>query len=145
MEEEINDKVMFDYYDLEGNLAVESVWAAKEGNGYRIKNIPFFAPNIAYDDIISVEDDNGELFFDDIIEESGNSTLQIIIFNENDFAEVTKKIESFKCGWEGSHLKGYISVNVPKEINYLPVKSFLGNELENKKLDFKEACMAHNL
>ena len=75
MKEEINDKVMFDYYDLEGNLAVESVWAAKEGNGYRIKNSPLFAPNIAYDDIISVEDDNGELFFDDIIEESGNSTV----------------------------------------------------------------------
>ncbi len=36
MKEEINDKVMFDYFDLEGNLAVESVWAAKEGNGYRI-------------------------------------------------------------------------------------------------------------
>lgn len=77
MEENTKNKVKFVYYDLEGNLAVESVWAAKEGNGYRIKNIPFFAPNIAYDDMISVEDDNGELFFDDIIiEESGNSTLQ---------------------------------------------------------------------
>ncbi|TPG31113.1 DUF4265 domain-containing protein [Flavobacterium pectinovorum] len=145
MKEEINDKVMFDYYDLEGNLDVESVWAAKEGNGYRIKNIPFFAPNIAYDDIISVEDDNGELFFDDIVEESGNSTLQIIIYNENDIEETIKKIESFDCGWEGSNLKGYISVNVPKEISYLPVKSFLSKELENKKLDYKEACMAHKI
>jgi hypothetical protein len=145
MKEVINDKVMFDYYDLEGKLAVESVWAAKEGNGYRIKNIPFFAPNIAYDDIISVEDDNGELFFDDIIKESGNSTIQVIIYNENDFEEVTKKIESFKCGWEGSYLKGYISVNIPKEINYLPVKAFLVSESENKKLDYKEACLAHNI
>jgi hypothetical protein len=145
MEEKINDKVMFVYYDLEGQIAMESVWAAKEENGYRIKNIPFFAPNIAYDDLISVEDDDGELFFDDIINESGNSTIQIIIYNESDIDDITKKIESFDCGWEGSHLKGYISVNVPKEISYLPIKSFLSNELENKKLDFKEACMAHQI
>ncbi|MFH7010881.1 DUF4265 domain-containing protein [Flavobacterium sp. FlaQc-52] len=145
MKEAINDKVMFVYYDLEGQIAMESVWAVKEENGYRIKNIPFFAPNIAYDDLISVEDDDGELFFDDIIDESGNSTIQIIINNESDIDYITKKIESFDCGWEESHLKGYISVNVPKEISYLPVKSFLSNELENKKLDFKEACMAHNM
>lgn len=145
MKETINNKVKFVYHDLEGVLATESVWALKEENGYRIKNIPFFAPNIAFDDIISIENDNGKLFFDDIIEESGNSTLQLIIYNENDIEEVTKKITSFHCGWEGSHLKGYISVNVPKEISYLPVKTFLDNELHNKKLDYKEACLAHNI
>ncbi|WP_294963477.1 DUF4265 domain-containing protein [uncultured Flavobacterium sp.] len=145
MKEEINDKVTFVYYDLEGEIAMETVWAAKEENGYRIKNIPFFASNVAYDDLITVEDDDGELFFDDIIIESGNSTIQLIIYNENDIEGITKKIESFDCGWEGSHLKGYISVNVPKEVSFLPIKSFLNNELENKKLDYKEACLSHSI
>ncbi|GGF10468.1 DUF4265 domain-containing protein [Flavobacterium limi] len=138
-------KILFDYYDLEGNLAVESVWAIKEKNGYKIKNIPFFVPNIAYDDVISVEDDNGELFFDDIIKESGNSTIQVIIYDEINFEEVTKKIESFGCGWEGSHLKGYISVNVPMKISYAPFKTFLDSQVENKKLDYKESCLAHKI
>lgn len=145
MKEEINDKVTFVYYDLEGEIAMETVWVAKEENGYRIKNIPFFAPNIAYDDLIIVEDDDGELFYDDIIIESGNSTIQLIIYNENDIEGITKKIESFDCGWEESHLKGYISVNVPKEVSFLPIKSFLNNELENKKLDYKEACLSHSI
>ncbi|HEY1196523.1 DUF4265 domain-containing protein [Flavobacterium sp.] len=145
MKEEVNDKVTFVYYNLEGEIAMETVWAAKEENGYRIKNIPFFAPNIAYDDLISVEDDDGELFFDDIIIESGNSTIQLIIYNENDIEGITKKIESFDCGWEGNHLKGYISVNVPKEVSFLPIKSLLNNELENKKLDYKEACLSHSI
>jgi hypothetical protein len=136
-------KVSFVYYDLEDNLAIESVWASREGDSYRIKNIPFFAPNIAYDDLISVEDDQGELFFDDIIEESGNSTLQIIIFKEIDIDVITKKIERLDCSWEGSHLKGYISVNVPKEIEYLPIKFFLDTESKDGKLDYKEACLAH--
>lgn len=145
MKEEINNKVNFVYYDLEGVLSTESVWALKEGDCYKVKNIPFFAPNIAYDDIISVEEDDGELFFDDIIEESGNSTLQVIIYNESDIDDITKKIERLDCGWEGSHLKGYISVNIPKEIRYLPVKTFFESEKENKRLDYKEACLAHNI
>jgi len=143
MKEEMKDKIKFVYYDLEGELAIESVWASKNGEYYKIKNIPFFAPNIAYDDIISVEHDNGELFFDEIIKESGNSTVQIIIFNENDIEETTKKIESFECGWEGSHLKGYISVNVPCKILYTPFKIFLKDQSEKGVLDYKEACLAH--
>ncbi|KQO32741.1 hypothetical protein ASF10_19990 [Flavobacterium sp. Leaf82] len=95
MKEEIKDKIKFDYYDLEGKLSVESVWTSKEENDYRIKNIPFFIPNVAYDYIISVEEEDGELFFDDIVMESGNSTLQVIIYNENDIEEITKKMILF--------------------------------------------------
>lgn len=67
----------------------------------RVENYLYLAyPNIAYDEIISVEDNNNELFFNDIIEESGNSTVQIIIYNEK-ILDKSKKNESFECGWEG--------------------------------------------
>ena len=82
MKKDNNIKVNFYYYDLEGQLVIESVWANKEKNYYRIKNIPFFAPSIAYDDLISVEKDGNELFFDNIIKPSGNSTIQIVFFNK---------------------------------------------------------------
>lgn len=137
-------KVNFVYYDLDEELATESVWAEKENNYYRIKNIPFFAPNISYDDLISVEEDEEELFFEDIIETSGNSTLQIIIYNKNDIADITKMLEHFGCGWEGSHLEGYISVNVPKEVDYTNVSEYLDKMLSMEKLDYKEACLAHH-
>lgn len=136
-------KVNFVYYDLNKELATESVWAEKENNYYRIKNIPFFAPNISYDDLISVEEDEDELFFEDIIEKSGNSTLQVIIYNKDDVADITKNIEQLCCGWEGSHLEGYISVNVPKEVNYTNVREYLNRMLNMEKLDYKEACLEH--
>jgi hypothetical protein len=139
------NKVKFVYYDLEGNLEVESIWTHKEGDYFRIKNIPFFTPNIAYDDLISAENDDGELFYDDIIEESGNSTIQIIIFNEQDVKDVASKLEILSCGWEGSHLKCYISVNVPKKVNYFNVKKYLDEMASENKLDYKEACIAHSL
>lgn len=136
-------KVKFVYYDIENDLETESVWAIKVGDNYQIKNIPFFAPNIAYDDIINVEDDDGELFFDEIVKESGNSTIQIIVFTETDVSVITKSLEELSCGWEGSHLKTYISVNVPKHVDYKPVKDFLDQKVREKVLDYKEACLAH--
>ena len=136
-------KVNFVYYDLNKELATESVWAEKENNYYRIKNIPFFAPNISYDDLISVEEDEDELFFEDIIEKSGNSTLQVIIYNKDDVADITKNIEQLCCGWEGSHLEGYISVNVPKEVNYTNIREYFNRMLNMEKLDYKEACLEH--
>ena len=145
MKSKFTNKIKFTYYDLEDNIAVESVWADKEGSYYRIKNIPFFAPNIAYDDLVSAEKDEGELFFEGIIEESGNSTVQIILFDSDNLGELTKKIESFSCGWEGSHLKEYISVNIPKDISYPPIKNFLDEQAKKGILDYKEACLAHNI
>jgi len=46
-------------------------WGAeKYGNNYSILNIPFFASNIACGDTVKVENDDGALYFDGLIEES---------------------------------------------------------------------------
>jgi hypothetical protein len=133
------------YYDLEGNLATEGIWAAKEGEYYRIKNAPFFAPNLAYNDLISVEDDEGELFFDSLIEPSGHTNLQIVFFKPEFVDQVTNDLTKFNCDWEGSHVKEYISVDVPHTVEYSKVRKYLNQKCEEEILDFKEACLAHSL
>lgn len=137
-------KIKLVYYDLEGNLSTEGVWAAKEGGYYRIKNAPFFAPNLAYNDLISVEDDEGELFFDSLIEPSGHTNLQIIFFKPEFVDQVTNDLNKFNCDWEGSHVKEYISVDVPNTVEYSIVRNYLNQKFEEEILDFKEACLAHN-
>ena len=129
--------------DIEGGISTESVWVVKEGDYYRIKNIPFFAPNLAYDDLVKVEDDEGELFFDSLIEPSGHSTIQIIFFDLQYFKQITDELVKLKCSWEGSHLKEYISVDIPKKVNYAIVKDYLDRMSKEKKIDYKEACLAH--
>ncbi len=135
-------KVKLVYYDFEGNIAEESVWAEKEGQYYRLKNIPFFAANLAYNDLINVEDDNGELFFDSLIEPSEHSTIQIIFFNIEYFKEVTDHLIKLKCDWEGSHLKQYISVDVPREVNYSEIQEYLSEKHKENILDYREACLS---
>ena len=138
-------KIKLVYHDLEGNVSTEGVWAAKEGEYYRIKNAPFFAPNLSYNDLISVEEDEGELFFDSLIEPSGHTTIQIIFFKAEFVDQVTEDLIKFNCDWEGSHVKRYISVDIPKTVDYSEVRKYLNQKCEEGVLDFKEACLAHEV
>lgn len=43
----------------------EAIWAEKMEDGhYKVDNIPFYAPNLALNDVFSVEEDEGILYFD---------------------------------------------------------------------------------
>ncbi len=62
-------KVLLTYKDEE-DIKIESVWAiALDNDYYKIANIPFFANNVAYGDIITAENDNGELYYDDLLQQ----------------------------------------------------------------------------
>jgi Domain of unknown function (DUF4265) len=116
-------KVVLVYKNIEDEITEETIWAEKLENGYyKIDNIPFYAPNLAYNDVIAVEDDEGVLYFDDLIESSGHSTIQIIFFKENEAKEILSKLEYIGCRWEGMKNQPYYSVDIPPNINYINVK-----------------------
>lgn len=75
----MRSKVSLIYTDLNGNVSEELIWVKPIGNElYKIDNIPFFAPNLAYEDIISIEHEGDKLYFENLIEMSGNSTVQVV-------------------------------------------------------------------
>lgn len=136
-------KILLTYKNGEGDIEVESVWAIKQGGNYKVVNIPFFAPNISWGDIVSVEMDGEELHFDEMIERSGHSTLQLIVFEKKYLVEVFELLKKFECGWEGSHLETYISIDVPRDVDYKSLKFYLDKgELEGL-WSYKEACLSH--
>lgn len=135
------EKVLLTYED-ESEYKVESVWATKVGDYYKIDNIPFFAKNVALGDIVSVEeDDEKALYFDKLVQASGNSVIQMIIFDTAQVGHVGRQLESLGCGWEGSHIENYISVNVPKEVPYTTIKTFLDEGEKEGKWEYREACL----
>ena len=138
-----DSKILLTYKDGEGNYQIESVWATKEGAYYRINNIPFFATNIALDDLVSVEEEDGGLYFDKLKEASGHSTIQMIIFNEDDLMRIGKDLEGLGCTWEGSHVKTLIAIDVPRDVSYNMVKQYLEKGEAEGRWSYKEACLAH--
>ncbi|MEW7279665.1 DUF4265 domain-containing protein [Aquimarina sp. 2201CG1-2-11] len=144
MDHSINrSKVLFVYQEEE-EFKIESLWAIKESEYYKIDNIPFFINNIAYEDLINVEKDGEDLYFDALINESGNSTLQLVIFNDSTQKQIGKRFEDLNCDWEGSHLPNYIAINVPKEVNYSHIINVLNKGVNDGFWDYKEACVSNN-
>lgn len=138
-------KVLFVYgqsSDLDG-YGVESLWANKEGNYYRINNIPFFIKNIAWGDLVSVENDEGELYYDDLIDSSGHSTIQLVILNDEDAIAVGQEFIELGCSWEGSHLAKLIAIDVPGAIQYNSIRTHLEKGEQTGRWDYREACLAH--
>jgi hypothetical protein len=138
-----DNKILLTYKDDEGNYQTESVWATKEGDYYRINNIPFLATNVALNDLVSAEEDDGALYFDKLIEPSGHSAVQMIIFGENEVMQIGKELERFGCTWEGSHIKTLLSIDIPKEITYTDVKQYLEKGEKDGRWSYKEACLSH--
>lgn len=139
----MDKKVILTYYDVEENLAEETLWIEPlDDNKYQVKNIPFFAPNIAYNDIITVEDDEGNLYFEELVKASEHSTIQIVIFNEQEANEIIKNIEQFGCSWEGMENQTILAIDVPPSVNYNILKKYLDKNLTENIFDYKEACLS---
>ncbi len=139
----MDKKVIITYYNDEGEVSFETVWAQiKEENIYQIKNIPFFASNISFNDIVEVEDDDGQLYINKIKEVSLHSTIQIVFLDKSKKGEVINQLESIGCSWEGMHNQDYLALDVKPSLNYTLIKSYLDDLFNLDILDYKEANLS---
>ncbi|TJZ49885.1 DUF4265 domain-containing protein [Sphingobacterium olei] len=141
----MKDKVVLTYKDLDGSFSEEIIWVVKlDDNFYKVNNIPFYAGNLALGDIISVEDDQGILYFDELIAVSGNSTVQIIFFDIKQSKNVIEDLEQLNCKWESMKEQPYFAVDIPESVDYQKVKDLLDIYVERGCLDYKEACISEH-
>ena len=141
----MKQKVIIYFHDLDDSISKEIIWANKISDDiYEVDNIPFFSPNISYKDLIKVEKDSGLLYFEELFKPSGHSTIQIVFFDKSKAEGILKKLENFGCKWEGFENKLYYSVDIPPNMNYSKIKSFLDEAHKKGILDFKEACLSEN-
>jgi hypothetical protein len=141
-------KILFHFYSntLEEDT-VETMWAEvidPEAGIYELNSIPFYAPDLASGDLISAVYDDQEkmLVYNETISYSGNSTIQVVIFDKsiatNDIREIFQNLgcvtEKFK--------EGYFVLDVPADLDYTPVRSKLIELSEQGILDYAEPCLA---
>ena len=137
-------KVLFVYSDDHepSEFKIENLWAEKIGNNlFKVDSIPFFAKNIAVGDIVKVEYDEEEklLYFDELVEPSGNSVVRIIPFDKSISGEIGKKLLDLGCDWESLENGNLIAVHIPKEVPYGQIRTYLDEGSE--KFDYQEACL----
>jgi hypothetical protein len=139
----MHTKIALTFKDEEGNIGTETIWAEDLGEGrFKVDNIPFFALNIAVNDIIAAEEEDGILHFEQILEASGHSTLQIIFFQPDQSSGVLARLEALGCAWEGMKNQPYYSVDIPVSVDYSLVKNLLKEYCQKDILDYREACLS---
>ena len=122
-------------------IFTEKVEAEKVGEYYRLINVPAFAPNIAYGDIVKVEFDEGEFHFDELMEESGFSVAHILMWKLESKDQIISVLNDFGCGVNTHLAENYIVVSIPPQLLYNSIRLFLLSEESKGNIDFSE-CLS---
>ncbi len=142
------EKILVRYYSkvLEEEI-VETLWTEtidKEKGLYKIENIPFYGPCFSSDDIVFAEYDNDEecLTFRKVIEFYGNSTVQVMIMNDEINRDDIRNIfKNLNCESEALNEK-YFVLEIPLQINYKSVFDKLIELQENEFIAFAEPVLS---
>ena len=136
-------KIVFKLFQDEDGyppVGYESVWAIPLGAGqFAIDNIPFFTCDATLGDVVSANEEMGELRFVTVIRNSGNSLLRLIYAEGADVEQIRSALRELGCSteWDSNHR--LISVNVPASVALSRVRAFLDSGVERGISDFEEA------
>lgn len=134
-------KVLFEIEDEDGSVEIESVWAVPVQNGYQIDNIPFYAKEVAYGDIVSAKpDEDGMLRFTALVTASGHSTIRLWFANEMDVTPVRDALRGMGCPSE-LDLSRLVAVDIPPSIPYESVHTYLDQQESAGIFEYEEACL----
>ncbi len=130
----------------EGEFETESIWCQQIDNEkFIIDNIPFIAKRISLGDTIKADLDleDNQYYFDDFVSTSGNSTIRIFLYSENEMELIRKWLSDNGCESEVLQARNIIAVNVPKLANYSPIKEYLEAGERTGKWTYEESCLEH--
>lgn len=134
-------KVLFEVENADGSVEIESVWAVPVENGYQIDNVPFYAKEVAYHDIVIAEpNEDGMLHFTGLVSASGHSTVRLWFANEADVAQVRDALRGMGCSSE-LDLSRLVAIDIPPSVPYERVRTYLDQQESAGIFEYEEACL----
>lgn len=143
-----NEELVKIRVDLPNHLAIggESMWAKNLSNGhYQIKNIPFYAYGLNFDDIVIAKAASDDLKPEiiSLAKSNGHQTLRIIFTDDlgkEEHIEIIESIRTEHIGYEGMN-SNHFALNVTPEGDYNALYDAL-EALEEKEILSFETCEA---
>jgi hypothetical protein len=126
-------------------LSIETVWAYKEGDFFRLDNIPFFARGVAPGDLVSALHQDGIFVFQEVVAPSTSSVIRIYVSNVNDVEEARNEFRALGCESELSDIPKLFAVEVPGDIPFAPVADLISRWTKANRWEFEEGCVRHFL
>lgn len=119
---------------------IESVWAECIPGGsystYVIRNTPFYMKGVSFLDVVRAEkkkeDNDGSLYFSEVIDRSGHSTYRVLVDPENrEFFDFWKRLETLGCHYESAThnttegKRKLYAIDVPANANISKIRDLL--------------------
>lgn len=134
-------KVLFELDNEDGDVDIESIWVTPVKGGYKIDNIPFYAKEVALNDIISATPtQDGMLMFSGIVETSGHSTIRLWFNNESDVDLVRNNLKNMGCSSE-LDLSRLVAVDIPPGVKYKKLRKYFEQQENVGIFEYEEACL----
>jgi hypothetical protein len=127
----------------------EGLWAAPVGGGvYRIDNTPWFALNVATDDLFRAEADaDGILWAGERLRWSGHCTIRVVPFRAGPLAGSHQAVLDLfaPMGVEGEGFGSQLNIvalTVPPDADLAGIKRALEQGAANGSWEFEEGCIS---
>jgi hypothetical protein len=119
-------------------VSTETLWAQREGDGFRLDNTPFFVHGVALGDIVHATPVEGMLGYQHVLKRSGHGTVRVIMFEGGDVEKTREEFRKLGCPSELSSISTLFAVDIPPMDDYSAVRNFLEQGLEKGRFDYEE-------
>jgi hypothetical protein len=125
-------------------LKKESLWSEVAGKRRAIlRNVPFFACNVALGDLIEFEEKNNEYMFLSVQEPSSNSTVHCFCFDSSLMEIIKAALLKVGCTIEIGPIPEYLAINVPTIEAASCIKALIRDHVSSEQLSFQVSCSRH--
>jgi hypothetical protein len=128
--------------------ASETLWVEAVGNGkYRLRNSPFFAKGLSFQDIVIAREEDQELIYVSTMVSSGHSTYRATLRDGGSrplFDKYWEPLQKLGCTFESaSPAINLISIDVPPSADIRAVYRLLETGESDQVWEFEEGHCAH--
>ncbi|QQS40652.1 MAG: DUF4265 domain-containing protein [Acidobacteriota bacterium] len=119
----------------------ESLWAEKiRDDTYRIENIPFFVRELCVDDIVAVSDEDGSLYFQEVLEYSRHNTVRVVVIEEERTTHLISGFRKLGLAFEG--LDNYLfAIDIDDPEKMAQLANFLADGEEKGWWEYEESAL----
>jgi Domain of unknown function (DUF4265) len=104
---------------------IETPWAERIGDKFRIDNLPWYAYGVSDDDIVDAVPTEVEGIFDfvRVVSPSGNRLIRVIL-EDGQYQSMLDQLQAMGCHYEGFN-KNYFAVSIPLHVSLGDVTTLL--------------------
>jgi hypothetical protein len=104
---------------------IETPWAERIGDKFRLDNLPWYAYGISDDDLVEAVATDVEGIFEyvRVVEPSGNRLIRVI-FDDGHYQSMLDQLQAMGCHYEGFNKK-FFAVSIPLQVSLDDVTQLL--------------------